>query len=381
MQFSFDNITWKLAVPFVPTKAMTLPAPDGLKTVHVRFVDQAGVVLNNNDISATITLDTKAPVGTVAITSGVLNGLVRYTNSRTVSLALTAVETGTGVSGVCIREDTLPCAPVEFIPFAATMNYNIISANDGKKTLHVRLQDNAGKISLPKVASITLDTALPDGSVIINGGAATTTSALVTLKLTSNKASQMMFSFDGGSTFSAPEKFALSKQVTLPAGSGVKTVNVKFRDLAGNEFVAQDSIILQDGSPPAQPALAIVKIKTTGTLGTGVKIGGINFIATQNAQNLTIADADVTATGTVAVGASTLAMPNTTSPASVNTAIISTGGIAQTGEIATLVYHVPVGTFPTLANFNVALTGAGVIDTNGATIPGINVAIQSMTTQ
>jgi hypothetical protein len=128
----------------------------------------------------------------------------------------------------------------------------------------------------------------------------------------------------------------------------------------------------------AQPTLATVKVATTGTLPGVTRIGGVNFIVTQTATGLTIADADVTATGTAA---GSLSQPNTTNPASVNVAIISTGGFVPTGEVSTLVYHIPAGQFPTAANFSVALTGAGVIDTNGVAIPGIGIAIQSVTIQ
>jgi hypothetical protein len=134
----------------------------------------------------------------------------------------------------------------------------------------------------------------------------------------------------------------------------------------------------------AQPVTITIKVATTGTLPGATRIGGVNFIVTNNATGLTIADADVTATGTAAVG--TLAQPNTTNPASVNVALISTGGFVPTGEISTLVYHIAAGNFPTAANFTapnggVALTGAGVIDTNGVAIPGIGVTISSVTIQ
>jgi adhesin/invasin len=127
-----------------------------------------------------------------------------------------------------------------------------------------------------------------------------------------------------------------------------------------------------------QPVTATVKVATTGTLPVGTRIGGVDFTVTQTATGLTIADADVAASGT-ALGS--LAQPNTTNPAAVRVALISTAGFVPTGEVATLVYHIPAGQFPTAANFSVALSGAGVIDTNGAAIPGIGIALQSVTIQ
>jgi hypothetical protein len=128
----------------------------------------------------------------------------------------------------------------------------------------------------------------------------------------------------------------------------------------------------------AQPTLAIVKVATTGTLPVGTRIGGINAIVIANpAAGLTIADTDVTASG---AGVGTLLTPNTTNVASVNLALITTGGIL-TGEFATLQFHVAAGTFPTAAGFSVALTGAGIINTVGANIPGIAVSVLSVTIQ
>ena len=233
MQFSFDNITWKAPVPFAAVQVVALPPGDGLKTVHVRYLDQSNTVLNPNDVFASITLDTKAPSGTVAI-----NNKALYTNSRTVDLGITALDAGSGLSGVCVKESAIPCAPGEFVPFAAAMSFAITSPGDGKKTIHVTLKDNVGKNSPPALASIILDTLVPTGTITITAGKPTAANPLVTpvtLKLTAVKASQMMFSFDGGVTFDLPVKFALTRKLLLTTGSGLNTVTVKFRDLAGNE--------------------------------------------------------------------------------------------------------------------------------------------------
>ena len=128
----------------------------------------------------------------------------------------------------------------------------------------------------------------------------------------------------------------------------------------------------------AQPTLAIVKIATTGTLPAGTTIGGVNVIASASpSTGLSIAPADIAASG---AGAGSTLVPNTTSVAAINLALINTSGI-QVGEFVTLTYHVAAGTFPKTADFTAALTGAGVINTLGANIPGIGVTVLSVTVQ
>ncbi|MBK5277176.1 MAG: hypothetical protein JJE30_19275 [Desulfuromonadales bacterium] len=127
----------------------------------------------------------------------------------------------------------------------------------------------------------------------------------------------------------------------------------------------------------SQPTLAIVKVRTTGTL-VGTIIGGINaIVSAAPSTGLSIAPADITASG---AGAGSTLIPNTTNVASINLALINTAGILV-GEFATLNYHIAAGNFPVAGNFTVALTGAGVIDTVGANIPGIAVSVLSVTIQ
>jgi hypothetical protein len=126
----------------------------------------------------------------------------------------------------------------------------------------------------------------------------------------------------------------------------------------------------------SQPTTVTVKLATSGTLPIGKLIGGIQAVATANpSAGLTIQPSDVILSG---VSAGSLLTPNTTNVASVQLALINTTGFG-TGEFATLTYHVASGTFPVAASFGV--TPVSVIDTVGAALPGITVAIQSVTVQ
>jgi subtilisin-like proprotein convertase family protein len=94
------------------------------------------------------------------------------------------------------------------------------------------------------------DTAGPSGSVTVNGGAATTSSASVTLNLSATDPAPasgltgMRFSNDGV-TFSAYQPYAATAAWTLTAGDGVKTVYAQFKDADGNQSaVVTDAITL-----------------------------------------------------------------------------------------------------------------------------------------
>ena len=87
-----------------------------------------------------------------------------------------------------------------------------------------------------KSQTYTIDLTLPTGTIIINGGAASTESPNVTLTLSCSdniSCSQMQFSNDD-TTYSTPEAVGTSKAWTLSGWNGNKTVYVKYKDTAGN---------------------------------------------------------------------------------------------------------------------------------------------------
>jgi len=86
------------------------------------------------------------------------------------------------------------------------------------------------------VTGLSPFTAVPTGTIVINGGAAFTSSASVTLSLSATSANgpvtQMQFSKDGVNFFSF-EPYATTRVVTLLPGDGPKTMYVRFADAAG----------------------------------------------------------------------------------------------------------------------------------------------------
>lgn len=98
-----------------------------------------------------------------------------------------------------------------------------------------------------------IDTTAPTGSVVINSGAAATNSTSVTLTLSCSDnfgCTQMQVATDGTASTEAFETFTTSRTVSLPSGSGTKTVAVRFRDAAGNlSAQVSDTITLDTVTP------------------------------------------------------------------------------------------------------------------------------------
>ncbi len=120
--------------------------------------------------------------------------------------------------------------------------------------------------SLPTFS--TQDTGIPSGSILIDGGAATTSVTTVTLTLiaqdtgtTSSGVAWMRFR--EGTNWTSWEAYKQTRTWTLNSWKGVRTVEVEFRDRAGNaSAVASDSIQFE---PPAPKVLSVTPLETGPT--------------------------------------------------------------------------------------------------------------------
>ena len=247
MQFSDDNLAWTGIEPYNSLKNYTLNSTDGTKTVYLRLKDAAGNWTTAN-ITDTIILDTAGPSGTISI-----NGGSGYTNSTTVTLALSAADTGIGMgagSQMKFSDDNSTWTAPE--NYAAGKVYTL-PAGEGLKTVYVKYSDALGNWCTCTISDvIALDTTLPAGTISINAGAVYAASVTVTLALTSSDSNgvlQMQFSNDG-STWSSPEANGAAKTWTLIAGDGNKTVYVKYKDAAGNWSGALSDAIILDATAP-----------------------------------------------------------------------------------------------------------------------------------
>ena len=168
-----------------------------------------------------------------AFTGGiVVNNNRSATNNPQVTLALTWSD---GVTRMRFSDDGAHWTIWE--PVAATRAHTL-TAGDGHKTVRVQFRDAAGNYSAAFSDYIRLDTVPPTGTIIINGGAMTTSSPDVTLGLTWSDGAgagvvRMRFSSDGAH-WTAWETVTATRAFTLPGPAGYNTVRVQFRDGADN---------------------------------------------------------------------------------------------------------------------------------------------------
>ncbi len=191
-------------------------------------------------------VDATPPAGTILI-----NNNRSVTNNPNVTLALTWTDgAGSGVSRMRFSNNGSTWSAWEAV--AATRAYALPGA-DGYKTMRVQFLDKANNRSAVFSDYIRLDTTPPTGGIVINGGAATTTSPSVTLNLTwadtGSGVTRMRFS-DNGSTWTAWQPQRTPCAHTLPEGLGYHTVRAQYLDAGGNySLVYSDYIKLAAPSP------------------------------------------------------------------------------------------------------------------------------------
>jgi FtsP/CotA-like multicopper oxidase with cupredoxin domain len=258
MQVACDGVTFTSEEPFTVTRACTVPAGDGLKTVAIKYIDSLGTIYD--PVVAQITVDTVVPVTLVSPGSGVYGGAV--------SVALTSSKP----SDIFYTIDGTE-------PTTASMKYSvpIVMSSTVTKAFTVKYfaVDRAGNIENIRTGSYDIHIAdLTLGVVSINGGALSTNSTNVTLALAAadpNGVPHMQVSCDG-ITFAAPEAFAATRSCTLPVGDGLKTVQVKFIDGLGTVYP----------SIPAQITLDTVAATTAVTPISGTYSGLVTVTLSAN---------------------------------------------------------------------------------------------------
>ncbi|WP_286927203.1 MULTISPECIES: S-layer homology domain-containing protein [Lysinibacillus] len=159
---------------------------------------------------------------------------------------------------------------------------NMLFAYDTKNSykITIRVTDEAGNtFDKEFTIQITKNNA-PTGSIMINNGAAYTSSTNVILTMTATdlegEAIEMRFSNDG-TTWSSWESKVSTKSWTLLIGDGSKTVYMQLRDTAGNISNTFSDTIVLDTTPPV-----ITGVTNNGLYNTNVTISFNEGTATLN---------------------------------------------------------------------------------------------------
>jgi M6 family metalloprotease-like protein len=155
-----------------------------------------------------------------------------------------------------------------------------ILVTEGHWTIEYYSCDYAGNAEEVRRLEIGVDTKPPAGTFALAGGAATTSSASVSVdsRVTDANALEMRF-LTSAEGFGAWQAYAPTTTLNLPGGAGAKGVVAQYRDPAGNVLELSDSIEL---TGPATPVLRKVS-PASGKPKATVTLTGKNFGAKRGA--------------------------------------------------------------------------------------------------
>ena len=237
---------------FATTKSWNLTTGSGMKTVNVWFRDTWGNT-TPSPYSASILIDKTAPTnGKVAATRGAGQITLNWSGFG---------DAGSGLNGYIVRyaagSPPASCTAGTAVPGYDGVSATYIHTGLTNTTYGYRIcaRDKAGNTSTGATASakpLPPETNPPTGSIVINGGAAAAKSTSVTLTLTaSDESPPIQMCISNTMTCSSWAAFATTKSWKLTTGSGIKTVNVWFRDVWGNKTPSPYSAsILIDKTAP-----------------------------------------------------------------------------------------------------------------------------------
>jgi len=257
-------LAWTAAPAGVPV-LVSLAGGNGARAFTVSYRDRAGNVTPL--APQQVVVDTVAPAAVPFAVTGTLGGGLASsirTATRSVTLDLTGQDDATsGIVEVQLSNDA-GFAGAAWQPYVKSAAVPwLLGPGDGPKTVHARFRDAVGLVSATAQGHIDLREAAPSGgSLVIEGGARTTSKSRLALAVRATGATQMRFTVDGG--LPGPWlDYATDAAVDLlpdPA-EGTRTVDVTFRNAAEVEGAGVTAAIFYDRRAPAAPGVAV-----TGTL-------------------------------------------------------------------------------------------------------------------
>ena len=205
---------------------------DGVHTFSVKAVNSAGHA--GKPVKFEIWIDTTAPtLGAYSPTPGIL------LNSLSPQLTIQATELQSGIDPAeVILSVNGSRASVTVDPSGRLTASGAGKVREGSNRVEVQVPDRLGNVLAPLVWSFSVDATPPSGKVLINAGAAMTTSVHVTLNLTAADAlsgvARMLISNDPQAGFVEEPFSAVRELWRLNAVRGPQAVYVKLVDGVGN---------------------------------------------------------------------------------------------------------------------------------------------------
>jgi YVTN family beta-propeller protein len=267
---SWDESSW---VPYAPTYVYilgTLPRPKveplsyGVKKVYVQFRDDSDIRSKAYSDSITYVAQAVDP-GTVDASIIKLNGGNGLTKSKTVSLTLHAP---VAENYVRLSNDITTLNKAKWILVASVSTWALTSG-DGLKTVYAQYSQSPAAGQTPATtysASITLDTVVPTGWLLINDGAFITNNATVDLTIGAtdvNGIAKMCIKETSAACINPVdfEDYKTSRTYTFTGIVNpvnlVKNLFIRFKDNSGNISTPVKTSITLDTTAPTKSKLII----------------------------------------------------------------------------------------------------------------------------
>lgn len=347
VSFSGDVATstsgWYAAPPGVPV-ALKLSTGNALKTVTPAFADLAENVTTQPALA--ITFDNVAPAlnaATFAVSGKLGDGTDSVAQTATTGVSVLLPVPGVvkdALSGLAdVRLTNAASFTIEpWQPFAERVPWTLDPV-EGTKTVRAQFRDLAGNVSLEITGAISLVTTPPSGgSLVIDGGNTATNKVSPTtlpLAIDAVNASEMAIFVDKvnvtGTVSNPWVAFATSAAIALPAGDGLRTVTVRFRNAARVEGGSVSANITLDTTAPGASTVTLVATRGDGSALTATGSGNPTTPGTPTTL-VASAAAQISVTNSVADDVTGLAVVQT-SPTSTCTAALG-GSPAFTNYVA-----------------------------------------------
>jgi hypothetical protein len=285
--------TIQRGTPFI--RSATETAIDDATTMKQNVTSATGIVVLANNITtpkfylhnemSIAAADSAAPTGSATINDG-----AAFSATNAVTVSVPATDAGSGVS--LVRLSNSPALTGDVLTTGTSYSYDspiawTLSAGEGARTVYAQWRDAAGNWSGVTNDTIVVDATEPTGTIDINGGAAATNTANVTLSLTTSDGggsgtASVLVSNSTDFSGASPIAYAASVPWTLAAGDGTKTVYLKFVDALGHASASpiSDTITLDTGAPTPGTVTIDGGATVVHTTSVTVALGGVAGDAT-----------------------------------------------------------------------------------------------------
>ncbi|MBX7096811.1 MAG: carboxypeptidase-like regulatory domain-containing protein [Myxococcaceae bacterium] len=266
---SFTSASTLAPAPFPGSSQVqfTLSSGDGTRPIYVRFRDKAG---NDAVTSASVTLDTVAPVGSFSLTGFLADGTPSSTLTSTNQVTVT-FNPGDAVEYRLGDELMTTCPATGYTALVTSVLTSQTLPPSG--TMRACLRDAAGNARLLPAQTLALDAAAPsscalsvkgfkvDGSPAPSGRSAKTAVQVSAGGCTGAEVPREWVLTESSVTCTAPglpwQPYATDTTFVLVGGDGVHTVRACVRDLTRNAGSAAAVTVDLDTTPPSSASVLL----------------------------------------------------------------------------------------------------------------------------